>query len=116
MNCTQYADKTLMPHFTYVTEKEKLTPNSDPFYCHLAVQCPNARTCLWLLMVLNEGFGRKAVQVAKLGLHHDGNIAKKLLNDSSRDSIHCPADISLNENNYLRKKKISGSTRTKEYF
>ena len=60
---------------------------------------------LWFLVVLNEGFWRQAVQVAKLGLHHDGNITKKLLNGSFWDSIHCPADISLNENKLVTKKE-----------
>lgn len=96
-------------------EKEKLGPHSGSRHRQLAAQCPDCAH-LWFLMVFNEGFGRKAVQIAQLGLHHDGNIAKKLLNDSSWDSIHCPADIGLNENNDLRKKKILGSARTSEHF
>ena len=81
---------------------------------------PDPSWYLRFLMVLDEGSWRKAVQVAKLGFHHDGNTAKKLFDDSFWDSIHCPADISLKENKrektYIVKKEIPGSIRTNEYF
>lgn len=64
-------------------------------------------------MVLNEGLRRKVVQVAKLRLDHDGNIAEKLFNDPFGDAIHCPTDVGLYENK--RKNKLSGPARTSEY-
>lgn len=46
-------------------------------------------------MVLNELFGREPMQVTQPRLHHDGQLAQRLLDDAFGNPIHGPADICL---------------------
>lgn len=50
---------------------------------------------LCFFVMLHELFGRQAMQVAKLGLHHDRQLTQGLLDDPFRNAIDRPADVSL---------------------
>lgn len=45
--------------------------------------------------MLYELFGGHAMQVTQLGLHHDGHMTQRLLDDAFGNSIDRPADVCL---------------------
>lgn len=50
---------------------------------------------LCFFVMFNEFFGGQAMQVAKFGLHHDGELTQELLDDAFRNAVDRPADIRL---------------------
>lgn len=50
---------------------------------------------LCFFVMFNKFFRGHAMQVAKFGLHHDGELTQELIDDAFRNAVDRPADIRL---------------------